>query len=250
MQKTSPEHESLHFTFNCRRKSTYLQHDRQLFAHDKAWAMAFASLLVLQATDRAGEIFVAVAQERTLVAAVHVHVAGGLSVFLSSTPEEGRTVSIVEAENVAPIIASGQRGKAVGIRSFVTANPPGRGPENRDRFVIATHCREQGLPFAKCRQVPATWANASNRVWRPAYLFIAAALAVRAPCANTIHSCSPGIKATVVPVGAVEGFTVGTVAACRFVVEVLGHPYLRTDGHRLVGLSIATIRQGSVFNEA
>jgi hypothetical protein len=25
---------------------------------------------------------------------------------------------------------------------------------------------------------------------------------------------------------------------------------LRTDGHRLVGLSIAAIRQGSVFNEA
>ena len=144
MQKTSPEHESLHFTFNCRRKSTYLQQDRQLFAHDKAWAMAFASLLVLQATDRAGEIFVAVAQERTLASAVHVHVAGGLSVFLSSTPEEGHVVSTVEVAIGVPR-TSGQRGKAVGIStSEIKGQPVVTRPKNLDRFVITTHCREQG----------------------------------------------------------------------------------------------------------
>ncbi len=156
--------------------------------------------------------------------------------------------------------ASRQRRERERIRAIATAIPPGCGLEfdacrGAYRIVIVRvirdrtiHHNKQFLPICPAGQVPAFGAKTLNRVCRRTCLAIPASRAVT-PYARSVHCRSPRVKPTVL--GAIAGIVfVAVTTVLRFVVEVLGHPYLRTDGHRLVGMAVAGIRQGFVFNEA
>ena len=87
--------------------------------------------------------------------------------------------------------------------------------------------------------MPALGANAANWVGRRACLVkaaIAAALAVRAPSARTVHGSCPRVKATVL--FAIFGRIIVAETVCSFVVQVLGHPRLSADFHRLVSQTV------------
>ena len=90
--------------------------------------------------------------------------------------------------------------------------------------------------------MPACWANTTHRIRRRTSLCISATLAIRAPCARTVHRGSPPIKAAVL--GAVGWSVAVTVAVRRFVVQVLSHPRLGADGDSLVRLAIAGVYYG------
>ena len=176
-------------------------------------------LLVLHATNREPVVLVVVVQVRVVVAVVQAHevravatVLCRVATVLCRTPEV-RVVALVVVIPVAVPAAGRERREAEGVRAVAAVIPSGRGLEGRTGCGLAAHCREQGFPFRCIRQVPAARARRFRR--------------------------TPRVKAAVL--GAVGGVVVVAVAVRGFVVEVLRHPGLRADGHRLVRLAVAGV---------
>ena len=208
--------------------------------------------LVLKTADRKPGALTVAAQVRGVVAVVHVHVVRVVATELRRTPEV-REVALVVVTPSADPVAGRQRREPESVRA-VTAFafifvPAAGGLEDRTGsippisviFILhSAHRREQCLEFSFAGQVPALGADSLDVPGRKVTFIFIAALLLR-----LAHRRGPGVQATVL--GAVAVSAVVTVAIPRLIVQVLCHPHLVADGHRLVGFAVTGIGQGTVI---
>ena len=198
--------------------------------------------LVLEATDGNREVLVVHVMSNVVEVAVEVPVVRVVGIVLGRNPEVGVVAGTAEA-TIALAVAHRKNRKAVGISTVATVVPAASGFQLCTRGTGSAHSCPQGVPLGVIGQVPALGAYAPNGAAGGAGFAITAALARHRELGGTVHGGSPGVQATVLGAGVslvVVAITFGS-SLVVFVVQVLRHPGLGADGHRLVGLTIAIV---------
>ena len=128
--------------------------------------------------------------------------------------------------------------------------------ENCTICGTVAHRRDQGSKLLLAGQVPAFRTNATHGIGRRTRRNIAAFLAIFTPLAKAIHGRSPGVQATVfgtvgrviviAPTGGIGCIVIPFIEnVCVSIVQILRHPSLGADGHRLIDFVIAAVGHGT-----
>ena len=194
-----------------------------------------------------------VTTEKNIVSKLQEYVEHAIN-KLSGAPESRITAIPVETHLIGIVATDGQSGKSKIVRTVMISVPA---PLRLENFVshlivvshlIATHSREQSIPFHLTRQVPTIWTKALNRAGNFAILATSVTTCLRVFCIGCqpyrINGRSPSVKASrqlavpgfisEAPASSLEARGLRTVG----IIQIFGHPHLVANFHRSINFAV------------